>query len=153
MRSALILEQKATSGIQQQLTNNGITTLPLQAGNIDALIELNGNHWRKIFIIMAKICAPDEQWRNYMPSLLSKNEKICFNAEELDANGSVHIICGAQSCQNLGIKKPEAREINVLTPQSNKNEKGVVITTPYLDYRQFPNRLIEQTRQVLYSPH
>lgn len=151
MSAALLLKQEAVSNHVQQLTNHVKTSLSIEPNEIDALIDLNGNHWRKIFVIMAKICAPNEQWRNYMPSILLENEKLYFNATELDPDASFHIICGAQACLSLGFEKPEAKEINVLAQQSLKNRKGVVIITPYLDYRQYPNVLIEQTRQVIYS--
>lgn len=46
-----------------------------QDNSIAELIALNGNHWRKIFTIMAKICAPVRIGATIATTYYSKNTK------------------------------------------------------------------------------
>ncbi len=125
----------------------GQADVEITAADVEEIIRLNGNHWRKIFVIMAKISAPDLNWRDYLPQLLSANEQLYFGANQLasiDSVSPVHIVCGGESCDALGLTKAKPQAFSVYEKQ-----KGVVMTTPYLDYRQFPNRLVDQLRQTL----
>ncbi|MCG9698353.1 hypothetical protein [Shewanella sp. Isolate11] len=113
--------------------------------NIDDIIELNGNHWRKIFVIMAKIAAPDDNWREYKVKLLQRHESIAFGATELNSEAKLHLVCGHQSALSLALPvvKP-AKSFQLLS--QNGQQIGLL---PYLDYRQCPNALIEQLRQQI----
>ncbi|WP_428619309.1 DUF6942 family protein [Shewanella sp.] len=116
-----------------------------QPGSLDSLIALNGNHWRKILVIMAKICAPGPQWRPYLNLLLKHNEQIRFGAAQLSPYASEHFICGQQSAIALGLQP-------LTQPQQFSHQSltaGQVYCLPHLDYRQCPNALIESLRQQL----
>lgn len=137
-----------------------------QDNAIAELIALNGNHWRKIFTIMAKICAPSEDWRNYRDNLLlKKHQMLLIGASALSPHASIHIVCGQAAATALGI----AIESHIATgPQQSANQQTVmqlmqasqgklqditqsshsilVLLTPYLDYRQYSNALIALTR-------
>jgi len=65
-----------------------------QDNAIAELIALNGNHWRKIFTIMAKTCTPSEDWRHYRDNLLlKKHEMLLIGASALSPHASIHIVC------------------------------------------------------------
>lgn len=116
-----------------------------QPNAMASIVALNGNHWRKISVIMAKISAPDDDWRRYQASLLRQDTQIQFAADDYKKQANIHLICGQQSAQKLGI------DIK-LTPQSFMDVSGANqtrILLPYLDYRQLPNRTINELRQYL----
>ncbi len=112
---------------------------------LEPLIELNGNHWRKIIVIMAKIIAPNNNWRAYRNQLLQQNESIVFAQNRLNPKAKRHFICGQQSALALGL--PPLNE-----PKSfdNFHWRGQqVYLLPYLDYRQCPNIMIDVLRQQI----
>lgn len=133
-----------------------------QPDAVGALIALNGNHWRKIFTIMAKISAVGEDWRSYRDQvLLKQNELLCIGGTELMANAKIHLVAGQVAAKYLGFTI-SANEIHAqhLTAQ-NKSITAMTLPfsqgqhfllTPYLDYRQYPNQLIALTRQHLVVP-
>ncbi|WP_133181399.1 DUF6942 family protein [Shewanella decolorationis] len=149
-----------------------------QDNAIAELIALNGNHWRKIFTIMAKICAPSEDWRNYRDNLLLTEQMLLIGARALSPYANIHIVCGQTAATALGI----AANSNIATgPQQSANKQTAdqqtvlqlmqasqgklqdittimqtqsshsisVLLTPYLDYRQYSNALIALTRSHL----
>ena len=110
------------------------------------LCELNGNHWRKILIILAKLQSTDTTWRHYRDQqLLTQHEAIIFT-DQLLCGDKLHIVAGKASWQRLGLDQQQFTPIDAsgrLLRQDN------IILTPYPDYRQFPNTLIEQLRPVI----
>jgi hypothetical protein len=170
---------------------NGVSS-PWQVNTetaIDELIAINGNHWRKIFTIMAKLCAshsPSTQaWRALRAKLfvdtrtdalsinalsrrlhfLSDAHKSCDQlahikrAPKLDPKAKWHIVCGLEAQILLGITHTnqnrnldEQGKIKFLPVADNKRwqDHGTVLLTPYLDYRQFPNHLIQQVHTLLH---
>ncbi|MEL4281577.1 MULTISPECIES: DUF6942 family protein [Shewanella] len=141
-----------------------------QDNAIAELIALNGNHWRKIFTIMAKICAPSEDWRDYRDNLLLKQQQmLLIGANALSPHANIHIVCGQAAATALGI----AAESHIATDalqttkqqlmqdsqaklqdvtavlQSQSRHLSCVLLTPYLDYRQYSNALIALTRNHL----
>lgn len=168
-----------------------------------ALIALNGNHWRKILTIMAKICLPPGQddWRHYRDhALLQQREMMLIGATAFAPHAQIHIISGHMAAQALAIMpnnalhspntsqakalikavKHDNSTMQPLDPQgklmqftlsqfgalSNPSLKAteshndidtqadtsanLYLLTPYLDYRQYPNQLIEITRQQIH---
>lgn len=112
---------------------------------VPALIEYNGNHWRKILTILAKVRAGDD-WRRYRDlQLLSRDEAIHFDAQ-LSATARWHLVAGKASWQRLGLE-PEA--FSALDDEGRLLARGNILLTPYPDYRQFPNRTIERVREWL----
>ncbi|QYJ84944.1 hypothetical protein K0I73_11855 [Shewanella mesophila] len=113
--------------------------------NIEELITLNGNHWRKIFVIMAKIVCPNNDWRDYLPLLLQQNESIHFGQSTLCPNAKIHLVCGQQSALALSLDiLTEPQSFRVIN-QSNQQ----IYLLPYLDYRQCPNHTIASLRTAL----
>lgn len=124
-------------------------TIPAGHSGLDvpALIEYNGNHWRKILTILAKICSQEPDWRQYRDGKLLRGnfEAISFGTA-LRASARWHVVAGKASWQRLGLE-PETFE-----PLNNEGRllaRDNVLLTPYPDYRQFPNRSIEQVREWL----
>ena len=133
-----------------------------QPDAVGALIALNGNHWRKIFTIMAKISAVGEDWRSYRDQvLLKQNELLCIGGTELMANAKIHLIAGQVAANALGLTMSvndsdaqhltaQNKSITALKLPSSLGQHFLL--TPYLDYRQYPNQLIALTRQHLATP-
>ncbi len=116
----------------------------LNIGSLESLIALNGNNWRKILVIMAKLSAPDDDWRGYMHKLLKNDEQIRFGADTLSPQAKEHYVCGQQSAIALGLtplNEPKAFKHQ----QENNNQ---IYLLPYLDYRQCPNALIADLRKL-----
>lgn len=112
---------------------------------IAQLIKLNGNHWRKILVIMAKISAPDDDWRSYMSRLLTQDNRIVFGATELQSDALRHFVCGQQSAKYLNL--PILDQNQKFKPL--KHDKHMIYLLPYLDYRQCPNHAIADLRSIL----
>lgn len=116
--------------------------------NYDTLCQLNGNHWRKILIILAKLQSPDTDWRTYRDhQLLQQHEAIIFSNQLLPGK-QLHIVAGKANWSRLGLN-PE--QFSPLEESSRLLRQGNIILTPYPDYRQFPNHLIEQLRPSIHA--
>lgn len=111
--------------------------------SLDKLVALNGNHWRKILVIMAKLSAPDEDWRGYMKRLLKADEQIRFGAARISPHAKEHYVCGQQSAIKLGLT-PLSEPKQFLHHSENEQH---IFRLPYLDYRQCPNALIAALRE------
>ncbi|WP_299008485.1 hypothetical protein [uncultured Shewanella sp.] len=121
-----------------------------QTDAIESIIQLNGNHWRKIFTIMAKITCQNHDWKTYRDQfLLKKNEQIHINADILSPTAQIHIISGQSAAEQLNLNLKGFQHINSQTPQKPLKVFQSQLLVPYLDYRQYPNVLIEDTRQYL----
>lgn len=172
-----------------------------QANACAALIALNGNHWRKILTIMAKICMPQNQddWRHYRDRTLLQREMILIGATAFAPHTQIHIISGHIAAQTLGItakntpRSPKAPQegrlisgiepgdavlcplepqgklmqltlseccalshprLEAKEPHNDLDTKAdtsanLYLLAPYLDYRQYPNQLIDITRQQI----
>lgn len=113
---------------------------------ISELIALNGNHWRKIFSILAKLSAPDGDWRSYRDNaLLHRKEAISFD-DSLMAGSARHLVAGKASWLRLGLNQDDFQPLD---DRQRLWTRDNILLTPYPDYRQFPNALIEQTRALL----
>ncbi|MFB2732808.1 DUF6942 family protein [Shewanella mangrovisoli] len=141
-----------------------------QDNAIAELIALNGNHWRKIFTIMAKFCAPGEDWRDYRDNLLLKQRQmLLIGANTLSPHAKIHIVCGQAAATALGIaadnhiatdalqtteqqlmhdSQGKLQDVTAMM-QSQSPLSSCVLLTPYLDYRQYSNALIALTRNHL----
>lgn len=105
------------------------------------LIALNGNNWRKILVIFAKLGSQDDNWRDYLYSgqLLRENQINFTN--RLYPSAKVHLLCGKQNWERFDWHC----ELNLPGQLWHKNQALL----PYPDYRQFPNHLIAQVRQTM----
>ncbi|MFD1383784.1 DUF6942 family protein [Rhodanobacter aciditrophus] len=118
------------------------------------LISLNGNHWRKILTIIAKLTTfPSEDWRIVRDNKLWDRAKLVFNAQHLASElneseakiGAWVFIVGKTFNDDFPI--PE--NAKVLGEAHVAKAEGNLIWSPYLDYRQFPNDLIDEIVQHL----
>ncbi|MEZ9822906.1 hypothetical protein AB4238_20160 [Shewanella sp. 10N.286.45.A1] len=122
----------------------------LAPGATQALVELNGNHWRKILTIMAKIVVNDKDWRQYRDQYLLKcDESIAIGANNLSNVAQRHIICGKESADVLNLDSTEFIAIGLQGPSLLKHPDQNIYLCPYLDYRQFPNTQIDLLRLAL----
>lgn len=119
--------------------------------DVKSIIAQDGNHWRKILTIMAKLCCNTADWRNYRDrQLLTQHERIEFETPTQFKADKRYFICGHAMQQGLTELKA-SRSLQAL------NEKGSLLVTanlvlcPYLDYRQFPNADIEAVRLYQHS--
>ena len=151
------------------------------ANAITQLVDLNGNHWRKIVTIMAKICClePDINiekgihWKLIRDQLFSQpndtqtkdkhrdparrlrcqlrivNPNIDENKNQAFSSQCWHILCGKEVQHRMGIL--DASQYIALDQQQKILHQQTVLLTPYLDYRQYSNALIELTRQQMPS--
>lgn len=123
--------------------------------DIPTLIEINGNHWRKICTIFAKLVT-DEDWRSYRDQqLLKHNELICFT-QQVEPQASIHIFSGKECWKRFDEIVTELA--NTDSYESIAEGKitykmapcgDLYIFTPYFDSRQFPNALIAQVKEQL----
>jgi len=114
--------------------------------DVERLIELNGNHWRKILTIMAKLTSPDYgEWREFRDKELLKKVGIAFSIDQLTNVKGVLFIVGNTFREALPIldSAQEVGEKHVAAFALNR------VWCPYLDYRQFPNILIEAIRETI----
>jgi hypothetical protein len=121
----------------------------LKVGEITEIISLTGNHWRKIFSIFSKISYGlnsdrKKTWQEYRDEVLmtkSGTEVITFSKKITKTSSrSVHIIAGKNHCESFDLSLDKFKKID----EEGKilNYKNIYLT-PYLDYRQFPNVLVE----------
>ncbi|MEH6470455.1 MAG: hypothetical protein V7752_04325 [Halopseudomonas sp.] len=114
--------------------------------NVPELIALNGNHWRKIFTILAKLSAGQTDWKSYRDNhLLKRKEAISFD-DALIPSCAAQIVAGKANWMRLGLSTEDfcpLDESQQLWQQQN------LFLTPYFDYRQFPNALVEQLKPYL----
>ena len=135
------------SGVVLYIENHPVRPKNMQGNeslSVPVLIDLNGNHWRKIFTIFAKLMSPDDNWKEYRDSdLITEKEAICFTGHLL-ASAQVHIVSGKSCWERMGF---DMDEFMPLDPQQRLWVKGDVLCSPYFDYRQFPNALIVIARE------
>ncbi|MFT6633342.1 MAG: hypothetical protein ACJAS4_003312 [Bacteriovoracaceae bacterium] len=120
----------------------------LQNGEVKKIIKLTGNHWRKIFSILSKISIglssiQEKTWQEYRDEvLLTKQggEVISFSMKVIESSSSIHILSGKAHYENFNIPIEKFKAID--TEGRILRYKNIFLT-PYFDYRQFPNALIE----------
>ncbi|CAG9297735.1 DUF6942 family protein [Celerinatantimonas diazotrophica] len=108
---------------------------------LNEFIALNGNNWRKILVIFAKLACDDDNWRDYLYSGQLLRENQCNFTDCLYPSGKVHLLCGKQNWERFGWHD----DLNL--PGQLWHDHQVLL--PYPDYRQFPNQLITQVRQKM----
>lgn len=112
------------------------------------LVTLNGNHWRKILTIMAKLTTPAlEDWRAWRDEEMLGCVSLIFNSKEIERAQGIKIVVGNTFREAILI--PE--EALVLGEKHRAYQTGQFYWCPYLDYRQFPNALVEELRALLHS--
>lgn len=123
----------------------------------DDTVRLNGNHWRKILIILAKLSCGESDWRVHRDKQLLQQECIDF-ADQLSP-AAIHLIAGKASWERVRDtagqpliftdNSPAEHGFKMLDTQGKLWQRENILLTPYPDYRQFPNQLIETARSVI----
>ncbi|MDI3325440.1 hypothetical protein QKW35_13745 [Pontibacterium granulatum] len=129
--------------------------MDLTRPDIAQLTELNGNHWRKIFTILAKLAAPNDNWREYRDQQLLKHAEQINFGDALEDRQGWHLVAGKASWQRLGFTDDmdQPHDMQPLDENGRIYIKDRIVLVPYPDYRQLPNQLIEQIRVRLHSPY
>lgn len=111
---------------------------------VSQLIELNGNHWRKILTIIAKLVAdPDQDWRIVRDLQLWNKAELVFDSD-VDWSGEEWVFIVGQTWRG---KWPVSERAQTLGTRHQAYLDRPMVWVPYLDYRQFPNVLIDELRQ------
>ena len=116
-------------------------------------IKATGNHWRKILNIFAKLAfAMDSKscdtWQAYRDDKLlteQGDEALLFQDALVDSE-AIHLIRGKHFFQDFDL---EDEDFETLDEAGKISFSGRMYQVPYLDYRQFPNSLIEQLVEVM----
>lgn len=112
------------------------------------LISINGNHWRKILTIIAKLSAkPDEDWRIVRDQYIWQRVRLYFCFNDLPNTEQCLFIVGKTFDKECAIPFDGTYLGN---EKHHAIKKGATYWVPYLDYRQFPNALIDTLRQQIY---
>ncbi|CUB03464.1 DUF6942 family protein [Marinomonas fungiae] len=113
----------------------------------DEIVNLNGNHWRKILTIIAKLCSQeDEDWRIVRDQSIWQRATLIFTVEELTLEDEWVFIVGKSFSKDLPIP---TRAVLVEDGKHQAFIEHRRIWTPYLDYRQFPNALIDALKNEI----
>ncbi len=121
----------------------------LQEGEVQEIISLTGNHWRKIFSIYSKISyelnlGQTNTWQEYRDKFLLTQggiEIISFSKRIVKSSGkSIHIIAGKLHIKDFNLSIDEFSNVD---REGRILKCGNIYLTPYFDYRQFPNHLID----------
>lgn len=125
--------------------------LCLSQVEVSNLIEQEGNHWRKILTIMAKLSVKNTNWRKYRDEcLLRHNERIEFALPATFRREVTYFICGQTMQSGLEL---EEKSICFLNEKRTLAVYNNIILCPYLDYRQYSNKDIDVTRAYLDEAH
>ncbi|MDP2562228.1 hypothetical protein [Psychrobium sp. 1_MG-2023] len=136
-----------------------LPTSELEQITTDEIVAINGNHWRKIFTIAAKLTCKAHPWKAFRDEKLLAHTYFSFLPLAPSEKSRIHIVCGKQYAQTLGLSpehditnKFELLETSKPVWRLKDKDLELVILTPYLDYRQFPNQLISELR-LLFALH
>lgn len=114
--------------------------------NIAELIALNGNHWRKIFSIYAKLLAPlADDWRHYRDHHLL-HRAVQIRLANAPTGSELRIVAGKASWEALACN---TSTLEVIDKHAKLFVDNQTLCTPYFDYRQFPNSLVTIAREWL----
>ncbi|GAB3475146.1 DUF6942 family protein [Marinomonas epiphytica] len=120
----------------------------LGMSNADFVKEIearNGNHWRKILTIMAKLTCGSADWREHKENNLFNNVCILFinDAElmqKLSLNDQVMTFFVGKQVRSV---VPVPEHASAICTRRDAWATQNALWCPYLDYRQFPNALID----------
>lgn len=126
---------------------NGLARLQ-QHPDAAELMAANSNHWRKIVNLLAKVASPvAEDWRCFRDTSLFQKTALCF-APALSGREGWHWIGGKDNLQRFAGLKHNACPLAGAPGVSVDTERRLLLT-PYPDYRQLSNALVEKVRLSL----
>lgn len=152
--------------------------MPMQTGDIAAIAQHTGNHWRKVFNVYAKIMhefmqalqaravikddAPHfkvalqtyDTWQAYRDhQLLQANSAtaLLFSEPTVESNNTLHIIMGKGYAQQLGFDYQAPYLVEHEHADFACYSDQSVILCPYFDYRQLSNAKISTLVSIMLS--
>ncbi|MDB4837083.1 hypothetical protein OAH87_01260 [Marinomonas sp.] len=112
--------------------------------DVSLLISLNGNHWRKIFTIMAKLTTPSfDDWRLFRDRELLNTVRVVFSIDQLTNYSGLIYLVGNIYRDHF----PIPLQADLVGEKHHGYVELPYVWCPYLDYRQFPNLLIKALRK------
>jgi len=124
--------------------------LPIGKLTTQSLIEVNGNHWRKILTIIAKLMCKEDDWKTLRDTRLLDEVGFYFgDALQLKPQRQ-HYVCGKAHWDTLKLTPSDdgfisCDETGKAWRMHGKN--STVWLLPYPDYRQFNNALVALVKQ------
>jgi hypothetical protein len=126
---------------------------PLVDGEIAAIAQESGNHWRKIFNCYAKLAysldaTGENSWQHYRDRRLlqqDSNEQLIFSPPKFTDHNQIHIICGKTYFQSLKL----TLKVDWIDPYFAVAQSFPLIVSPYFDYRQLSNQRIDQLVRLI----
>jgi len=122
-------------------------TRALNPLELSEVLSACSNDWRKICSTFSKVLCKtlsySGTWQEYMETVFLQkhgNECMVFSSSLLQIPSAVHVIGGKAFAQSFDFGT------RIFSPISDENKllrSGRIFLTPYLDYRQFPNVLID----------
>lgn len=137
---------------------------PMSGGEINAIGQHTGNHWRKVFNVYAKLMfefmqtlqgrgmntlahfcemlSEHKSWQHYRDHQLLQSQSGCrllFGAPLLGSGDDIHIIMGKGYAQQLGFDYEPPYLVNHEHQDFALYREQRVILCPYFDYRQLSN--------------
>ena len=126
---------------------NGLGRLQ-QRPDATALVAANSNHWRKIVNLLAKVASPvADDWRHFRDESLFEKTALCF-APALSGQECWHWIGGKDNLQRFAGMEHNACPL-AGAPGVAVDTEARLLLTPYPDYRQLSNALVEKVRLSL----
>lgn len=120
-----------------------------------AQVMASGNHWRKIINIFAKLAFGFKgmgcsSWQEYRDRFLLRDsgELILVNRTNLIDDDGIHLICGKKQFDSMNLGEGVLQSLDA---EGKVRVRDRVIQTPYFDYRQFPNKLIDELIKYLHK--
>ncbi|CAA0091856.1 Uncharacterised protein [BD1-7 clade bacterium] len=126
---------------------------PLSVADQHVIVTESGNHWRKIFVILAKLGLKfrdeGDDWRAYRASrLLSADGEMAVLFSPPNENfGGVHIVAGKACAELLGV----ADNVVWLDRYFAVDKVARLIVCPYLDYRQLSDARLDRLLELVAS--
>ncbi|MDX1757038.1 MAG: hypothetical protein R3175_13330 [Marinobacter sp.] len=126
---------------------NGLAQL-VAAPNTQALMAANSNHWRKIVTLLAKIASPDAgDWRRFRDDELFRQTALSFTPW-LSETHAWHWVGGKDNLQRFSGLTHRAQPLTDC-PEVSMDPGLRLLLTPYPDYRQLSNAVVEHVRSAL----
>lgn len=134
---------------------------PLKTDEVNQIGKLTGNHWRKIFNVMAKILFEYnthhyKTWQILRDEyLLQKHSKECLLFSTMSVNDGYFKHKDDSNVITLVMGKTYAKKLGIdeycywLSEQFAINTAKNIIICPYFDYRQLSNIKITQLVQLM----
>ena len=153
IKNQIILYLPTKPPLEHYKNKRGLKNLkPLE---VSSIISETGNHWRKIFSIYAKIglhfnAKEVKTWQEYRDTvLLTKDgmEQISFSSKlDLADDNKIHLISGKNTAEKFDL---DLKKFKKLDDEGRILFYKNIYLTPYFDYRQFPNALIDKLIEKL----